>query len=548
MCYNTLCTTPLCVLHHSMCYSTLCATLLYVLCLQVNCIEDYYSEDEEVLLAYKDTQPQQCPLAGGYQLIMRQGMAVGGACINTVKTYNPHIQFHCDGRGSGNVLVDFGKACEPTTLTPYMGQRHLTHLKCVSRWEENGFHSVLLQMRDYPESFWCLHYKIVSSSSFGGKNAAHEELLKVFLTVDGRCSSQAFGTEDVPRNTSMFGHLVSYRPVNDIKCTEKVYVESCKLNEDKCLESVECPSYCGRCRNHTTNQSCNFPAEALGFWKVLNSDRRLEVTVEKSRIKSPNFGDFLCQRSPDTDGQDYIYSVVQASTAPTCIPYYSCAKLLSPSPGVLTFQLRPGFRSQASGEPLPCEENRQESLPFFHPRAPEQTVTLINQNKLHKTSCKLAQRATFPTKLDDECKIVVHECSGSCQAFNVSLDVTSCGNKTQQGNNIENQHICYATIQFQDTVRGILAKTGTSGRYLCWIFGSSRLFVAAVEDCNQDSVNRIFRESNADFLYDPVTAISLASVTDNSARTVAVQIPSVFMCCLLLAYILGLVFTTNDCR
>ncbi|BFZ09547.1 hypothetical protein BsWGS_12586 [Bradybaena similaris] len=531
----------------SMCYITLCATLLYVLCLQVNCIEDYYTEDEEVLLAYKDIQPQQCPLAGGYQLIMRQGMAVGGFCMNSVKTYNPHIQFHCDGRGSGNVLVDFGKACEPTTLAPYMGERHFTHLKCVSHWLENGFHSVLLQMRDHPESFWCLHYKVVSSSSFGGKNAAHEELLKVFLTLDGRCSSQAFGTEDVPRNTTMFGHLASYRSINDIKCTEKVYVETCKLNEDKCLESVECPSYCGRCKKHMTNQSCNFPAEALGFWKVLNSIHRLEVTVEKSRIKSPNFGDFLCLRSPDTGGQDYIYSVVQVSTAPTCMPYYSCAKLLSPSPGVLTFQLRPGFRSQETGEPLACEESHQEGLPFFHPPGPEQTVTLINQNKLQRTSCKLAHRSTFPTKLNDECKIVVHECSGSCQSFNVSFDVASCRNNTQDYN-IENQHICYATIQFADTVRGILAKSGTSGRYLCWIFGSSRLFVATVEDCNQDSVNRIFRERTADVLYDPVTAISLPTGTDNSARAMSVQIPSVFMYSLLLAYILGLVFTTNDCR
>uniref|UniRef100_A0A0B7A098 CUB domain-containing protein n=1 Tax=Arion vulgaris TaxID=1028688 RepID=A0A0B7A098_9EUPU len=509
---------------------------------RVDCIDDHYTEDEAVLIAYKDIQPQQCPLVGGYQMIMRQGMAVDGNCVDSVHSYNPHVQFHCDGRGSGNVLVDFGKACEPPALTSSMGGRHLTHLTCVSEWEEDGFQSVLLQMRDHQQSFWCLHYKVVSSGHSSVLTGAYDSL-EVFLTVDGRCSSQAFGDEDVPRNTSMFGHLIAYRQETDIRCTEKVYLESCQLNVDKCLSSVECPSYCGRCKKMLASPNCSFPANTLGSWKVVNSDRQLEITIQKTKIKSHSFGDFLCMGARDPDLEDDTYPVLQATIGPTCMPYYACAVVFSPTPGLLTFQLQPSFRNPKTGEPLPCKESH-DLLALTTPPEQEEAITLINQNKLHKTACNHELRSTYPTRVPG-CKVAVHQCSGTCQTFNVTFDIPSCGNETDRTYDIENKHICYATITFEDGVHGILAKTFGSGRYLCWLFSSTRLFVASPEDCNQESVTQIFSDVTAHLRYDPLSAISTLPFINNSAQTCLIQTSAAIVCVWLLGYILQTLMITN---
>ncbi|CAG5114624.1 unnamed protein product [Candidula unifasciata] len=490
---------------------------------RVNCIDDQYTEDEQVLIAYSAIQPQQCPLAGGYQLIMQQGMAVDRLCINSIKTYNPYIH------------------CQPMALNPYMRGRHLTHLRCVGQWEDNDFHSVLLQTRDNPHHFWCLHYKVVSWGKSGGKNNDQEELVKVFLTIDGRCSSQTFGNEDVPRNTSMFGHLALYKPINDIKCTETVYVESCKLDEDKCLESIECPKSCGRCLNQVESYNCTFPAETFGSWKVFNSDRNLEMTIDKDRIESSSFGELMCLGVPEPRRQGYLYTVVQINAAPTCNYYYSCAEMFNPNPGVLTFQLRPAFRNSNTGELVSCKESYQDSPVHVRPPEPEAGFTLINQQRLQRTSCNFLQSSKYRTKIPG-CSIVVHECSGPCQIFNVTFDIPSCDNETQQIYNIENQHICHAKVDFYDGVYGIVTKGVTSGKFLCWVFGNSQLFVPTAEDCNLDSMDRIYSDASADTRYDLLKAISLNPPQDNSAEAVILPVPSALMFSLLVTYMLEVAF------
>lgn len=471
--------------------------------IQVDCINDPYKEDQAVLVAATDIHPVHCPLSGGFQLVLNQGMAVDDKCLQSVRKYNPRLQFQCDGQRSGNAVIDFGQACRPALLNKVMGSRQLTHLRCVSEWKESAYSSLLLQMRDHPDVYWCLHYKSTRGTA---------DMFTVLLALDGHCSTQVFGDEDVPRNTSMFGYLIAYKPESDLRCREKVYVESCNLDPDKCLGSTECPSYCGRCQKTLTHLNCSFPVDTQASWKVVNSGRQLDIIVERSKIMISDLGDFMCYGPPEP-GQHYsTYPVVQISTGPTCMPYYACALVFSPTPGLLTFQLQPSFRNQETGEPLSCKKS-QELMGQDPPAEPEEAITLINLGKLNKTPCKHRVSSTYPT-IFPGCRLVVPECSGTCETLNVTFDAPACVNTTDL--EIDATHTCYATITFNDDVQGILAKTSVSGRFLCWLFGSTRLFITEPEECNQKSINQIFSDTKAQTLYDPVKLISLPSVIEKN--------------------------------
>ncbi|XP_012938984.1 uncharacterized protein LOC101846705 [Aplysia californica] len=472
---------------------------------KVNCETEMYMEDEAVIFAY-EVPPQPCPLSGGYQLVMHQGRAIDGACLDTVQGYNPRVQFECDISRGGNVMVEFGRFCEPSILTrsQKMRGRHITKLRCLGSWEESGYSSVLLQMENSEVNVWCLHYR-QQRHSRSTVTSDGEEFLSAFLTLDGRCSGEAFVNEDMPRNSSMFGSLASYRPGSDLKCTEEGYLQNCKLREDRCFESSECPDNCHRCIKPVEKRACEFDENTRGQWELVYSFDNLTVSIGQNSLKGSAFGDFECRGPAESSLPGNVFPVVQRGTSATCMPYYACAQVLHLAPGMLAFNLRAVVRDAYTGAPHSCVETHN-AVGHIVPIKLQRTLTLLDRKRLQEVPCQVQAR-TFPTMVG-ECRIAVDQCDGDCQTLTVDYDEKTCNYSGSNPFNIEHEHKCYAHIFFRDGIEGILAKTADSDKFLCWVFSPTRLFITIAEKCNQEGVTAIYNDRDAAVSYDPLNAIS----------------------------------------
>ncbi|CAL1539290.1 unnamed protein product [Lymnaea stagnalis] len=504
---------------------------------KVNCADDTYTEEESVLVADVSHFTHPCPLSGGYQLIMHAGMAVTSTCPDSIQTYNPRIQFQCDGSRSGNVLIELGDSCELTALTSRVKilKRNLAYFRCFGSWQENQFSSVLLQMQENPRQLWCLHYKKYSYKS--------ADFLQMFIAVDGRCSSGAFSNEAVPRNTSIFGFMAKYTPAKDFKCQDQSHIEKCSSAASNCYnsDSLDCPEDCGRCNKEIVFRNCSFDPATQGVWRdISSSPPSFEVNVENDRI-SGELGEF---RIAGTQGESqchessyhgFLYRLVQIGSEPSCMPYYACARLIPRAPGMLVFQLQPAARDPKTGEPLSCEES---STQWGHitPTPAEHATALFDLSKLSKTRCEQPHQATFST-VQGQCRILLKPCVGDCTVLYAGYDPVTCGNETGQARKLENHHTCYGTLHFDDGVLGIVTKSAT-GRYFCWLFTGARLFIARAERCHQVSVSHLLIDTNAAYDFDPLNAVAVPLVdSDSVGLKLSPLHPTHFIIVYLLIYI-----------
>lgn len=483
---------------------------------KVNCADDTYTEDESVLVADVSHFTQPCPLTGGYQIIMRPGMAVTSACPDSIQTYNPRIQFQCDGSRSGKVLIELGDSCELIALTSKVKilKRNIAFFRCLGYWQETHFSSVLLQMQENPRQFWCLHYK---PHGYGSGN-----FMQIFITVDGRCSTIDFNNEAVPRNTSIFGFVAKYIPADDPMCKNKSYLEKCSLDGTACNdpESTDCPTNCGRCRKEFAFRNCSFDPSTIGDWREISSkSTNFRISIDSHWI-SGTLGNFQISSAPgelkcsENAHNKLLYRVVQISKDPSCMPYYACAGLAPLAPGILVFQLQPTARKSETGEPLTCVESNNH-WGHITPTLAERATALFDLSKLTKTRCEQPHQATFTT-VHGTCRILLKPCSGDCTTLYAGYDPVTCGNESGLAVKLENHHTCLGSLHFGDGIQGTVTKSAT-GRYLCWVFTGTRLFITKVERCHKDSISHLMIDPEAETEFDPLNAIAIPMADIESA-------------------------------
>lgn len=448
------------------------------------------------MIAYQKMSHETCPLIGGYQMLLHEGVTVRAHCLDTIQTYNPRLEFSCDGN---QVLADFGQDCAPTIPTQGKGQMQVpfAYLQCVGSWVEPGgdVNAVLLQMKDDPHSFWCMHYKSAKGDS--------DELLTIYLSFDGKCSGEVFNNNrDIPDSHSMFGILAKYVPVSDSRCFQNSYIKKCRSIESTCFETAECPLDCQRCNKKIPKKDCGFD-ELIDEWTTVDSSHGLTVNVKKRGFKVTEYGVFSCygKSGPEKGG---VYSMVRNDPYSSCLPLYTCAKVFSPAKGILNFYLRLAERDGQTGEPKSCtvSPNAKSLVPGPH----ESTITLLNTQKLQEVPCNIERDMLFPSSLGD-CRFSIKKCADSCTTFYGDYDTASCGNNTVL--KIEHDHICHARLLLTDGIHAIISRSKLNQRFLCWIFTSQRLFVTVPEHCNSDGAMRIFSDENAQTRYDPFLGISL---------------------------------------
>ncbi|GFO18797.1 hypothetical protein PoB_004530200 [Plakobranchus ocellatus] len=497
---------------------------------KLNCEdESLYTADEAVLIASLiNDEPKKCVLSGGFQLLMHMGGSSTESlrCQENVQVYNPRIQFQCDEKDSPNVLIDLGKACTPQVLwdSQSLRGRYVAHLRCLDSWQENKgtpkeFTTLLLAMRDSPRAYWCLHVKQIDSSGSEVLASSGEVLYQAFLTLDGRCVQNINGYHDVPKDSTMFGTLSSFVPRYSNKCKDDDYLRTCERNDQQsCFESLNCPSSCGRCKKKEKLQNCTFPTNMRGSWESFShTDKKPALFVKERSVQSYRFGEFECRYPKEFGDVLGLYALVQSGVEPSCMPYYSCAQLISLAPGLLSFQMRPTLRDVYTGEIYSCQQTH-EMVGFIRPEKTEETVTLLQKAKLKGASCNINKIQAYPTEaVTPGCQMLIHECYGACQLFHISLEAESCNNMTATEYGLNTQHTCLAEISLNDGSRALLTKLPNTEEYFCWLFVKAQLLIIRPDACNQNRIDSIFKfESEPQIIYDP-----LLRLLKTSSKTVS---------------------------
>ena len=502
--------------------------------LKLDCGKADYKVDEAVLIGgYIDPTARPCPISGGFQLLMNLGESPSSEnCLGSVSSYLPQLLFQCDETGSTRAIIDLGKLCTPQVLrtSQSLRGRYVAHLKCLASWQENKgsksseFTTVLLVMRDSYLSYWCLHLQRLNGKTSG------EVLYKAILTLDGRCLPDISGSLDSPKHTDMFGKLVSFKPGNDTECKDHSYMSSCEEDDgaDTCRESLRCPSSCGRCKKSLKLKSCAFPMDIRGSWESLSFDEDSILSVGKNTVQSPQFGQFQCQSAAEDGDVKGMYPMVQVGIEPTCWPYYSCAEIRSLAPGLLSFQMRPALKNIYTGKVESCQETHRQVW-SIRPEKAEETKTLIDRKRLKPTPCRFKEAKAYPSiGLIKGCLLVVPECSGTCNTFNISLEANTCNNISAESVELYTQHICMARVSFDDGAHVVLTKiVGSeedSQEFRCWLFFRFRLYILRADYCNQNQIESIFEfDDHPEFTYDPVynLIVSKTMSAGRSGRTVA---------------------------
>ncbi|GFS26463.1 hypothetical protein ElyMa_007054900 [Elysia marginata] len=471
---------------------------------EADCASAIYTLDEHVLVA-DDLDPVKCPLSGGYQVLMHLSESIPNnkKCLDTTATYKPHLQFQCDLVGSPHVLADLGSSCLPGELqmSPAMQGESMAHLECVDSWQEKSAGptttnnkpstTVLMRMKASKQTFWCLHVQRVARSSHTSVSSPEESLYRSLLTFDGRCLTRMNGQHSVPKTLTMFGHLAAFRPGDDIKCKEASYLDQCNVEaKTKCQESTDCPRTCGRCLDAIAPPSCSIPERLRGNWEPF-SEKEFATVVGSVTIRTPNHGEFTCHGS-EGENQD-TFALVQVRQHATCVPYHTCVKLEPSGPGLLIYQMFPAKRSADTGAVMTCMEtiisNRQNMA-----WRPTETFTLVQKSKLQATGC--AMLTTMRLKMhnaDFDCQLIIHECTGDCHTFNISLDPATCDNMTAEEFGLMTTHTCLAVLAPRE--RAIrLTRCPVTGQYLCWIQLSTSVFILGPEKCNEQQIDAAMDE------------------------------------------------------
>ena len=430
-----------------------------------------------------------------------------------MKLTNPNLVVppQCSVLGSGGVRADFGRHCEPQTLThsQMMRRRRITKLYCIGSWRETaGYTSVLMRMENAPLLTWCLHYKTSTledkTSTLGGQ----DEFYSIFLSLEGKCSHQAFSDAvDLTGPSSMYGFMAGYVSGNDTRCSDDTYTQRCEDGEHSCLESHHCPSQCQRCVQPVSNVEdfCMFDSEAYGNYQLIGRYRQdFNVTITQKMINGTTFGEFECRGFADSGIPGKVYPVVQAGSCETCMPYFACAQVTTLTTGVIAFYLRSAIRDANTGRPMSCWETHQE-LGEITPVFLQKTVTLVDTSQLSESPCD-TPRSVHPTS-SGGCRIVVEECTGSCTTLRVGYDQISCPRTTVNPYNIERKHTCRARLNFKGA-HAILARSNDVGRELCWVFIEHMLYIAKASECNQDAIDQRMKSDGLAIKYNPFNAIS----------------------------------------
>ncbi|KAH9525572.1 hypothetical protein Btru_001732 [Bulinus truncatus] len=469
---------------------------------KVNCIDDAYTEDQSVWFAKLSYMGVSCPLTGGYQLIVdADNLSISPNCLDSIYTYNPRFQFQCDNAKSGNVVLEMGDACEFQALVNKVQilKRNIVFFRCMGHWSKGSATSLLLQMQENENQVWCLQYQ--KTATLGG-------FMRMVLSLEGNCSRDSFvaDAESKKSNSTVFGALASFAPANDPRCENASSQSQCTIH-NVCLTSDQCPSQCNRCKKGENFTPCKFDAKFRGRWKPISSHLDyIYISVDVNSI-SGYYGEFTCK---DHQGQDVNnmlqYSLVQTGSQPSCMPFYACLTLKYLSPGILFFEFRPVMREQSTGNPYSCPD-ASEKWGHLNLMKTESPLTLFNTSKLVKTGCNFHHTGYFRTT-HQNCRLVVHKCTGSCTSLNASLEYATCSNETIQNHPMQTSHVCLGTVHFQDSVYGILTTNKKTSRYLCWVFANTRLFIATPEECNQKSVSLILNDVDALTTYDPLARLA----------------------------------------
>ena len=459
---------------------------------QVNCNDKVKSS---MLVASENLDPVTCPLAGGYQILMHlpDNISKDPKCSKKVATYKPHLQFGCDKAGSSHVLADLGPDCVPDALqkSETMRGRHQAYLECVASWQETSGSNVLLRMQGSNSTFWCLNVRQVHNPSDTALSSPEETLHESILMFDGRCAP--YGVDSVPNHSTMFGHIAAFRPGKATKCQEPSYLTACESeNQNRCHKSTECPKTCGRCLEEVPPASCSFPATLQGAWESFSSERDNTIKVSGSSLQAAKHGDFTCQSDEWEENQNKgLFSLVQKGQHSTCMPYHSCARLTVFAPGLLSYQMFPANRNGDTGKVTSC---RQAFIMRNSLRYKAEVITLLEPEKLRETSCNIMTNMTLGTSvMGPGCLVTLHECSGSCQTFTMSLHAETCGNQTAEDLGLLTQHTCMAIIPDRELFI-MLTRSPDTKQYLCWIRLTNSVFLMSPEKCNPEQIYAAMRD------------------------------------------------------
>ena len=470
---------------------------------QADCLSATYTLDDSVFVAIDELKPVACPLSGGYQILMHRSDSISKErkCLENAPSYRPHLQFQCDQVGSSHVLADFGPHCTLMELQksgPMMG-KYMAHLDCVDSWQENSgtskqSTSVLMRMQGSNLSLWCLHLKRLPNSAHSSVTSEEESLYQAYLSVDGSCSPDVQGQGSVPTAFEMFGKLASFIPGDDIKCQEASYLHECESQAiSKCQESTDCPKTCGRCLGEkTTTSTCSMPSTVLGTWESFPHGEGHIITVHGDSVKTSSQGDFKCW-STHKD----MFSLVQTGKHSTCMPYHACTRIERLAPGLIIYEMFPANRKKDSGEVQSCKQTR-ESNERFNKGTFSSTTTLMQPQKLHETPCNIEGKIISEVmNMEPQCNLVIHECSGSCTTFNISIDEGTCGNKTAEEAGLLTQHTCLAVLPGGE-INMVLTRSPDNDQYLCWVKLSTMFFALSPDKCNKDQIDAVMRIVNPD--------------------------------------------------